>query len=87
MPLEDEKARLIASALYEIRILLSGYLGSDSEGDASVREAAHLAYALHNDAASVMEGGDFDLQAALERIKAIKCIMPNCDLASRILRS
>jgi hypothetical protein len=40
--------------------LLSGYLGTQSSGDISVRQAAHLAYALHNEALAILERGIFD---------------------------
>jgi hypothetical protein len=44
--------RLLAHALFEIRVLLAGYLGSTNEGDPAVRRAADQAYALHNEAGS-----------------------------------
>lgn len=57
---DEQKAihtKAVALALYQIRILLSDYLGSQNEGDIVVRQAAHLAYALHNEALAVVEGG------------------------------
>ena len=59
MPNHQSQAKILAQAIYEIRLLLSGYLGSQNKGDTSVREAAHLAYALHNEALAVIEGKDF----------------------------
>lgn len=42
--MNDVETKLIASALYEIRLLLGSYLGSENEAPADVRIAAHLAY-------------------------------------------
>lgn len=53
---ESKQLQTFAQALYEIRILLSGYLGSENQGDISVRQAAHLAYAFHNEAEAVLSG-------------------------------
>lgn len=64
----DSQAKILAQALYEIRLLLPDYLGSHSTGDIAVRKAAHLAYALHNDALAVIEGKTFDPRAAIERV-------------------
>ena len=50
------KNKVIAAALYEIRVLLSMHLGSTSKSDPEVRLAAHLAYTLHNDALAEIEG-------------------------------
>jgi len=85
MALNDDKIRLLASALYEIRILLSDYLGSHHDGDQNVREAAHLSYALHNDALAVLEGSEFDLEAAKKRIQSISGIISGSELSSRVL--
>ena len=64
-----EREKLMAAAVYEIRLLLSGYIGPKCEADPCVRLAAHLAYALHNEALSVVEGnGEFDLAAARKKI-------------------
>lgn len=67
----DSQTKILAQALYEIRLLLPGYLGSESTGDIAVRKAAHLAYALHNDALAIIEGKAFDAQAAIERLRAV----------------
>ena len=72
----EDKKKLMAAAVFEIRILLSGYLGSDSEADTAVRLAAHLAYALHNEALTILEdNGDFDLSAALAKIEAAEKVV------------
>lgn len=85
MPSSESDIKLLAKAVYETRLLLSGYLGSSNEGDAAVRQAAHLSYALHNEALAVIEGRGFELRAATRRIRAIDSIIPGCDLSSRIL--
>ncbi len=61
----NNQAKLLALALFEIRVLLSGYLGSESDGEPVVRQAAHLAYALHNQAVAVIEGKSFDVTEAI----------------------
>lgn len=72
----DKQFRLMAAAVYEIRQLLSLYLGSECDADDSVRLAAHLSYALHNDALAILEGGgEFDVEAAIQRIKRAEFIV------------
>lgn len=61
MPEHNDQAKVLAQAVFEIRVLLSGYLGSDNDGELVVRQAAHLAYALHNHALAVLEGRSFDV--------------------------
>lgn len=72
----DRQLKLMAAAIYEIRLLLSKYLGSKNESDDSVRLAAHLSYALHNDALSIIEGGGgFDVDAAKKRIRQAEVVV------------
>ena len=52
----DESHRMMAAAVYEIRLLLGNYLGDECDADPDVRLAAHLSYALHNDASAIMNG-------------------------------
>lgn len=73
MPSEQE--RILAAAIYQIRILLSGALGSASDSPAEVRAAAHIAYALHNEALAIFEGGSFEPAEALAKLKAIDNIV------------
>lgn len=62
---EHEQLKLMSAAIYEMRILLSTYIGDDP----SIRLAERLAYALHNDALAVLEGdGTFNVANARERI-------------------
>ena len=65
----SDQAKVMALAVYEIRLLLSGYLGSENEGDMAVRQAAHLAYALHNQALSILDGKTFDVSASIQALK------------------
>ncbi len=71
MPTHNSQAKILAQGLYQIRLLLSGYLGAEAEGDISVRIAAHLAYALHNGALALLDGQEFDEQFALTKIAAV----------------
>jgi hypothetical protein len=64
-------AKVLAQAVYEIRLLLGDYLGDDARCDPAVRQAAHLAYALHNEALAVVSGSTFDIPAALSRLDAV----------------
>ncbi len=68
---DDSQAKILAQAVYEIRLLLGGYLGSQVAGDPQVRIAAHLAYALHNEALAVLEGSTFDASRAVANIAAV----------------
>lgn len=69
MQVNSDQAKIIALALYEIRLLLSGYLGSENDGDMPVRQAAHLAYALHNQALAVLDDKSFDVLDAIKTLK------------------
>lgn len=61
----SEEAKVLALAVFEIRVLLADYLGSENKGDLPVRQAAHLAYALHNQALAVLEGKSFNVVEAI----------------------
>lgn len=69
------ETKVLAQALYEIRLLLSSYLGSKVDADMSVRTAAHLAYALHNDALAMLDGTGFSASDAVKRVAAIDSIL------------
>ncbi len=72
----NESTKLLAAAIYELRLLLSDHIGSQSESDPNLRLAAHLAYALHNEALAVMESdGKFDIDATRERIRVAESIV------------
>jgi hypothetical protein len=82
-----DSGQLLAAAVYEMRLLLAGYLGSECQADQSVRVAAHLAYALHNCALSVMEGGDVDVADAIRRIEGVDRMLGSDLLRRLALRS
>jgi hypothetical protein len=67
----SSQAKILAQGIYEIRLLLSAYLGSPNDSDPVIRSAAHLAYALHNEALAVLEGGTFDSAAAMRKVSAV----------------
>jgi hypothetical protein len=72
MTLSEERAKFLAAALYEMRVLLQVYRGDDEY----VVLAERLAYALHNDALSVIEGNaDFDVAASRQRIAIFQKIV------------
>ena len=77
--------KLIAAALYEIRLLLAPYLGSESTAELPIRIAAHLAYALHNEAQAICEGETISGAAAITRIAAIdRVVGTEADLVNRL---
>lgn len=71
MSTHNSQAKILAQGLYQIRILLSGYIGSEVEGDTSVKIAAHLAYALHNEALALLDDQEYDERFALSKIAAV----------------
>lgn len=75
----DTETKLIANAIYEIRLILASYLGSDNEAPMDVRFAAHLAYALHNEASALAAGTGFDVSLALQKVVAIDGILGTDD--------
>lgn len=66
---------VLAFAITEIGQRLVGYLGSQSTADLSVRIAAHLAYALHNQAYAVLEGKPFETQQALRAFGVVDSML------------
>ncbi|WP_313913734.1 hypothetical protein [Tahibacter sp.] len=73
----DDQVRLLAFALFQIRVLLAGHVSftGDRErmipADEGTRVAANLAYALHNPALAIMAGESFDLDLALKQIERV----------------
>ncbi|HEY1137289.1 MAG TPA: hypothetical protein VGE64_07350 [Xanthomonadaceae bacterium] len=67
----SEQERILAQAIFEIRVLLSGYLDSSAKDHLHVREAAFLAYALHNQALESLSGKAFDTNRALAAIASV----------------
>lgn len=71
MTVTIEQAKILAFAVYELRLLLAEHLGSDAKAEPSVRAAAHLSYALHNQALAVLEGKSFSPNEALKAISSV----------------
>ncbi|WP_239688159.1 hypothetical protein [Pseudomonas asplenii] len=84
--MQSDQTRLLALALLEIRGLLADYLGSDVDAPMNVRVAAHLAYALHNEAEAAFNGVDFQTEAARLKIAAIDQILGVADSAAFLSR-
>ncbi|WP_057634235.1 hypothetical protein [Stenotrophomonas humi] len=63
--------QVLAFAIYEIRLLLAHHLGSGESQDPATQAAAHLAYALHNQAATVLQGGQFNPEQATLALGAL----------------
>lgn len=66
-----DQNQILAFAVYQLRLLLAGHLGPSADTEPAVRAAAHLAYALHNQALAVLEGKSFDASEALEAIAKV----------------
>ncbi|BCT93675.1 hypothetical protein LYSHEL_27020 [Lysobacter helvus] len=62
---QDLEKRLLAAALYELRVQLSGHLGED---DTPAGAAARFAYTFHNQALAVLSGERIDVHAALDAL-------------------
>ena len=67
----SDQTKILALALYEIRLLLASYDGNAGQYDTNIKIAQRLAYALHNEAAAAFEGKEFNVEAAIVKIKAI----------------
>ncbi|CAI8737782.1 hypothetical protein [Pseudomonas sp. DR48] len=84
--MQTDQTRLLALALLEIRTLLADYLGSVVDAPMSVRVAAHMAYALHNEAETAYGNADFQLDHATQKISAIDQILGVSDGAALLSR-
>ena len=82
----SQQEQLLAFAIYEIRLLLANHLGGDSASELPVRVAAHLAYALHNEADAVLQGESFDAQSAFARLGAVDRMLGS-DLQDRFVQA
>lgn len=63
--------KILAFAVYELRLLLAGQLDRSVASEPSVHAAARLAYALHNQALAVLEGRSFNSTEAVEAISRV----------------
>ncbi|KHA73524.1 hypothetical protein [Pseudomonas helmanticensis] len=84
--MQTDQNRLLALALLEIKTLLVDYLGSVVDAPTNVRVAAHIAYALHNEAEAVYNNADFALDGASQKIAAIDQILGVTDGAALLGR-
>jgi len=67
----SQQEQLMARALFEIRVLLSSHVGGVGESSPEVREAAELAYALHNYALESLRGASFSVADAGESVRRL----------------
>ena len=70
MDVELDQARVLDFVVYELRLLLADHLGKDSDAEPSVKSAAHLVYALHNQALAALEGKSFEIDEAIKSMDA-----------------
>lgn len=82
----SDQTRQLALALLEIRTLLADHLGGDVEAPMNIRIAAHIAYALHNEAEAAYNNADFELGDATCKIAAIDQILGVTDGATLVRR-
>ncbi|RMR58100.1 hypothetical protein ALP83_101488 [Pseudomonas syringae pv. actinidiae] len=84
--MRTDQIKLLALTLLEIKTLLADYPGRDVDAPMSVRVAAHMAYALHNEAEAVYSNADFEIADASLKIYAIDQILGVTDGASLLDR-
>ena len=70
---KDARIKILAQAVYELRLLLSDHLGSTDKDVLCEAVSAHLVYALHNEALAIIEDrpDDFDIANAIESIRKV----------------
>lgn len=71
MSLQSANEKILALAVFELRVLLSSHVDDGAPEQTHINVAAHLAYALHNQALAVLEGKTFDVENALESIRQV----------------
>ncbi len=84
--MQTDQTRLLALALLEIRTLLADYLGGEADAPMCVRVAAHMAYALHNEAEAAYSNTDYQLDRAIRKISAIDEVLGVSDGAALLSR-
>ena len=79
MDSKDQKIKILAQAVYDLRLLLSNHLGSPFEGASSEKIAAHLSYALHNDALAIIRNReeDFDIEKTIKTLNHLDSLFGN----------
>ncbi|WP_163836721.1 DUF1493 family protein [Spartinivicinus ruber] len=73
MDKKDAQTKILAQAVYELRLLLSHHLGKIDKETLCEAVSAHLSYALHNEALAIIESrpGDFSIEKAIENIRKV----------------
>lgn len=66
----DLEKRLLAAAVFELRVLLSAHINPDDQSPAA--SAALFAYALHNQALAVLDGKPIDVVKALDSVAKLE---------------
>jgi hypothetical protein len=66
----DLEKRLLAAAVFELRVLLSSHINPEDQSPAA--SAALFAYALHNQALAVLEGRPIDVAQALDSVARLE---------------
>jgi len=66
----DLEKRLLAAAVFELRVLLASRIDHDDESPEAT--AALFAYALHNQALAVLNGQPIDVAQALESVSRLE---------------
>lgn len=61
--------KLLAAALFQLRVMLAPFGGPDAHPD--IKAAERVAYALHNEALAVLQGKTFDCDRALTRVERL----------------
>jgi len=79
------EAKLLAAALYQLRIMLAPLAGPGADRD--LQAAKRLAYALHNHALAVMEGKTFDCEGALAHVRKMIGETEGLEIADQIRSS
>ena len=71
---KEIQIRILAQAVYELRLLLSHHLGSNDEETKCEAISAHLAYAIHNEALAIIENrpADFNVNEAVNKILRVE---------------
>ena len=79
MESKDQRIKILAQAVYDLRLLLSNHLGSPFDNTSAEKMAAHLSYALHNDALAIIENreDDFVIEETLKTLNHLDNLFGN----------
>ena len=80
-----DQEKFLAHVMFEMRVLLSSHINTNSAPPAT-RQAADLAYALHNYALSAMAGKTFSTKDAIESVKGVDSKYGN-SMATRVIQT